>query len=158
MPLALLGTKALIYNNPATRASWASHATVGFYVGPAIDHYCCLQFYIPATHCLCFSDTWRLYPSHCQVPILSEQDDKTLWAVGNILEKLGGTIPTTASAKNEASSCDCTTIHYHVRGTRCPIPGRCSSKDGCHTSDRGCIDKNTRKYISPKLNFEVWKL
>ena len=101
MPLALLGIKALIYNNPATRASWASHATVGFYVGPAIDHYCCLQFYIPATHCLCFSDTWRLYPSHCQVPVLSEQDDKTRWAVGNILEKLGGTIPTTASAKKK---------------------------------------------------------
>jgi hypothetical protein len=24
--------------------------------------------------------------------------------------------------------------------------------------DRGCIDKNIRKNISPKLNFEVWKL
>ena len=23
---------------------------------------------------------------------------------------------------------------------------------------RGCIDKNIRKNISPKLNFEVWKL
>jgi len=26
------------------------------------------------------------------------------------------------------------------------------------TSSRGCIDKNIRKNISPKLNFEVWKL
>jgi hypothetical protein len=65
MPLALLGTKALMYNNPATRTSWAPHATDGFYVGPATNHYHCLHFYIPATQCFCFSDTWRLYPSHC---------------------------------------------------------------------------------------------
>jgi hypothetical protein len=60
MPLALLGTKALIYDDPATCASWAPHATDGFYVGPASDHYCCLRFSIPATRCFRFSDTWRL--------------------------------------------------------------------------------------------------
>jgi hypothetical protein len=27
-----------------------------------------------------------------------------------------------------------------------------------NTICRGCIDKNIRKNISPKLNFEVWKL
>jgi hypothetical protein len=48
-PLAPLGTKALVYDNPATRTSWAPHATGGFYVGPATDHYRCLRFYIPAT-------------------------------------------------------------------------------------------------------------
>jgi hypothetical protein len=65
MPLALLGTKALVYNNPATRTSWAPHATDGFYAGPATNHYRCLCFYIPATQCFGFSDTWCLYPSHC---------------------------------------------------------------------------------------------
>ncbi len=48
-PLAPIGTKALIYDDPASRASWAPHATEGFYVGPAPDHYRCLLFYIPAT-------------------------------------------------------------------------------------------------------------
>jgi hypothetical protein len=38
-PLAPLGTKALIYNNPGSQTSWAPHATDGFYVGPASDHY-----------------------------------------------------------------------------------------------------------------------
>ncbi len=42
MPLASLGTKALMYNNPATQTSWAPHATDGFYVGPATYHYRCL--------------------------------------------------------------------------------------------------------------------
>jgi hypothetical protein len=39
MPLAPLGTKALVYNNPVTQTSWAPHATDGFYVGPATNHY-----------------------------------------------------------------------------------------------------------------------
>ena len=56
-PLAPIGTKALMYDDPASRASWASHATNGFYVGPAPDHYQCLRFYIPATRRFRFSDT-----------------------------------------------------------------------------------------------------
>jgi hypothetical protein len=99
MPLSPLGTKALVYNNPVTRASWAPHAIEGFYVGPAINHSQCLRFYIPSTHCFHFSYTWRLYPTHCQVPVLSKHD-KTLSMAGDIFEQLGGTIPTTtASAK-----------------------------------------------------------
>jgi hypothetical protein len=66
-PLAPLGTKALIYDDPANQASWAPHATDSFYVGPATDHYQCLQFYIPATQQFQFLDTWRLYPTHCQL-------------------------------------------------------------------------------------------
>ncbi len=38
-PLAPLGTKALVFDNPASQSSWAPHATNGFYVGPASDHY-----------------------------------------------------------------------------------------------------------------------
>jgi hypothetical protein len=49
MPLAPLGTKALVYNDPATQTFWAPHATDGFYVSPTINHYRCLCFYIPAT-------------------------------------------------------------------------------------------------------------
>jgi hypothetical protein len=98
MPLAPLGTKALVYDDPTTRTSWAPHATDGFYVGPAIDHYQCLCFYIPSTRHFCFSNTWRLYPIHCQIPVLSEHD-KTLQTADVIFKQLGGTIPTTASAK-----------------------------------------------------------
>ncbi len=83
MPLAPLGTNALVYNNPATRASWAPHATDGFYVGPANNHYHCLCFYIPSTWHLHFVDTWRIYPAHCQVPAASEQD-KTLIVAANL--------------------------------------------------------------------------
>ena len=34
-PLAPIGTKALVFDDPEVRASWAPHGTDGFYVGPA---------------------------------------------------------------------------------------------------------------------------
>jgi hypothetical protein len=92
-PLAPLGTKALVYDNPAARASWAPHATDGFYVGPANNHYHCLCFYISSTWRFCFVDTWQLYPAHCQVPVASEQD-KTLLAAAGLFEQLGQMILT----------------------------------------------------------------
>jgi hypothetical protein len=98
MPLAPLGTKALVYNNPATRASLAPHATDGFYVGPANNHYRCLRFYIPLTWHFCFADTWWLYPAHCQGPVASEHN-KSLLATANLFEQLRQLIPTMASAK-----------------------------------------------------------
>jgi hypothetical protein len=51
IPHAPLGTKALVFNDPATRAWWAPHATDGFNIGPANNRYQCLRFYIPATCC-----------------------------------------------------------------------------------------------------------
>ncbi len=38
-PLAPLGTKALICDDPTSQALWAPHATDGYYVGPAPNHY-----------------------------------------------------------------------------------------------------------------------
>ncbi len=98
MPLAPLGTKALVHDDPAVRASWAPHATDGYYIGPANNHYRCMRFYILTTHRFCFADTWRLYPTHCQVPILSE-NDKTLLTASNFIQQLGGLVPPSAQDK-----------------------------------------------------------
>ena len=99
-PLAPLGTKALIYDDPVSRVSWVPHATDGFYVGPASDHYRCLRFYIPATRRFCFSNTWRLYPIHSQVP-MSPQHDLSIVAAINLLQAFGTTVPTSATAKRK---------------------------------------------------------
>jgi hypothetical protein len=96
MLLAPLGMKALVYDDPATRASWALHATDSFYVGPANNHYRCLHFYIPLTWSFHFADMWRLYPAHCQVPVASEHN-KTLLAAAALFKQLGHTILTTLS-------------------------------------------------------------
>jgi hypothetical protein len=92
MPLAPLGTKALIYDDPAVHASWAPHATDGYYVGPTADHYHCRCFYILTTRRFCFANTWRLYPSHSQIPVLLEQD-QTLLAASDLINILGSSIP-----------------------------------------------------------------
>ncbi len=110
-PLAPLGMKALVYNNPTTRASWAQHATDSFYVGQANNHYRCLCFYIPSTWRFHFADMWQLYPAHCQVSVASEHD-KTLLAATDLFKQFGLTIPTTASAKLKhlAAICQLSTI------------------------------------------------
>ena len=43
-PIAPLGTKALIYDDPDSRTSWAPHGTNAYYVSPALQHYRCLRF------------------------------------------------------------------------------------------------------------------
>jgi len=37
-PIAPAGTAILIHDKPDTRATWASHGTPGFYIGPALSH------------------------------------------------------------------------------------------------------------------------
>ncbi len=55
--IAPIGTKGLVYDDPAVRASWAPHGTDAFYIGPAPKHYQCLQFYMPTTQQCCIADT-----------------------------------------------------------------------------------------------------
>jgi hypothetical protein len=54
--------------------------------------------YIPATQRFCLSNTWHLYPTHCQIPI-ALQHDLSILAAAELLTELGGTIPKSATAK-----------------------------------------------------------
>jgi hypothetical protein len=48
-PLALLGCKALIYEDGDTFGSWASREINGWYLGPLLDHYRCDLYCVPET-------------------------------------------------------------------------------------------------------------
>jgi hypothetical protein len=124
-PLAPLGTKALVYDGPESRASWAPHATDGYYVGPAPNHYRCLRFYIPNTRRFRFSDTWRLYPTHCQIPIAS-QHDLSILAATDLLKAFGGMIPTSAAdkAKHVSVVQQLTKILTNQPTTRTDVPSQ----------------------------------
>jgi hypothetical protein len=93
-PIALIGTKSLIYDNPTINASWAPPRFDAFYVSPAPKHFWCLCFFMPIAHCCCVADTWQLYPSHCAIPTISTADLVVLVAC-NLLHTLQSTIPTT---------------------------------------------------------------
>ncbi len=105
-PIMPIGTKGLVYDDPAICASWAPHGTDAFYMGPAPKHYWCLQFYMSTTRQCCIVDTWHLYPSNCTIPTISTADLMVI-AACNVLRTLRNTIPTSASnaaAQNMAIS------------------------------------------------------
>ena len=89
-PLAPLGTKGLVYEDPANRASWAKHGTDAYYVGPAPKHYRCLRFYMPGTRRYRAADTRRLYPTHFTTPKISDME-RTIIQATDTLTALGGT-------------------------------------------------------------------
>jgi hypothetical protein len=62
-PIAPLGIKVVAHIPPAERASWAQHGIIGFYVGPAPEHYRCYQIYIPSTKGIRVSDCLEWFPA-----------------------------------------------------------------------------------------------
>ena len=72
-----LGTRPLAYLDPDERASWQPHGVDVFYTGRCPLHYRMLEFFDPITRSYRATGTYQLYPTHCKVPTLSE-DDRTI--------------------------------------------------------------------------------
>ena len=67
-PMAPPGTKVLVYKHPTIRASWDLNGEPGWYIGPALDHYRCVQCYIPRTKSIVISDTVEFFPTIIKFP------------------------------------------------------------------------------------------
>lgn len=71
-PLAPSGTKVLVHLKPDQRTSWSYHGEEGWYVGPLLEHYCCVKCYMPATARVGDVDTLQFfqqkYPSPQRQP------------------------------------------------------------------------------------------
>ena len=67
-PLAPLDTKAVIYDDADTRASWAPHGLDEWLLGPSKDHYRCNLYYNPETKGHLVSGSANLFLQHCIVP------------------------------------------------------------------------------------------
>ena len=61
-PLAPPGIRVLAHDLPAQRKSWAPHASEGFYLGPALDHYRCYRILNPKTNAVRIAETVRWLP------------------------------------------------------------------------------------------------
>jgi hypothetical protein len=70
-PLAPLGTRAIIFEDSDTRASWAPHGLDAWYLGPSKDHYRCHIYYVPETKGYRVSGSAELFPQHCREPTYS---------------------------------------------------------------------------------------
>ena len=61
-PIAPPGMHVLVHDLPQNRRSWAPHASEGFYIGPALDHYRCFRVLNPRTNAIRISETVRWMP------------------------------------------------------------------------------------------------
>jgi hypothetical protein len=76
-PLAPPGIKCIIHEKPGQRGSWAPHSIDGWYVGPAMEHYCCWTVHVTSTNSECIGDTVEFFPQYTKVPRLSSADATT---------------------------------------------------------------------------------
>ena len=72
-PMAPPGTRAVVYLPVVGRPSWGPQGIDAWYCGPAMDHYRNMIFFVPETQAYHTSASFDLFPQHCQLPTLSEQ-------------------------------------------------------------------------------------
>ena len=65
-PLAPHGTRAIIYEDSNSRASWAPHGLDLWYLGPSKDHYWCHIYYVLETKGYRVSGSAELFPQYCR--------------------------------------------------------------------------------------------
>ena len=63
-PIAPIGTRLLIHDKPTSRASWAPHGVLGFYLGPALRHYRSYRAWSTITNTVRITDTVACYPTN----------------------------------------------------------------------------------------------
>jgi hypothetical protein len=81
-----------------------------------------------------FSDTWRLYPAHCQV-LVTLQHDLSIAAAADLLKVFGGTVPklSTDKIKHIRAIQEPTAI---MAATNVPTNSGCTNfKGGCNMSE-----------------------
>ena len=61
-PLAPLGIRVVMHEKPSQRGSWAPHGVVGFYLGPALQHYRCYRGWVVKTQRERVVDTVAWHP------------------------------------------------------------------------------------------------
>ena len=92
-PLAPLGTKVVIHEKTDKRKTWSTHGTDGWYIGPALEHYRCVDCYVPATHSTRIADTVAFIPTVVPIPSTSTED-YLRQSVGDIIALLNDPKPT----------------------------------------------------------------
>ena len=72
--MALPGVKVVAHTSPDKRGSWDLNGELGWYVGPAQEHYRCVTIYFPKKHMMRACDTVEFYPHHMTYPTVSTRD------------------------------------------------------------------------------------
>ena len=73
-PIAPAGSRVVVHDKPAIRASWAPHGTHGYYLGPAQSHYRCYRVWTTSSRSIRISDTLAWFLQGLQLPGPSAHD------------------------------------------------------------------------------------
>ena len=73
-PIAPPGMKMVVHSKPSQRGSWDPHGMIGFYVGPALQHYRCFRCYIASSKSERITDTVVFLPHNIKLPSSSPED------------------------------------------------------------------------------------
>jgi hypothetical protein len=74
-PLAPPGIKVIAFNNTLTRESWGPHGKIGYYIGPALNHYRCYRIYLKSTKREIITDTLQYTEDNLfEIPYKSTED------------------------------------------------------------------------------------
>ena len=95
-PLAPPGTKVVIHLNPSIQGTWELNGDIGWYVGPALDHYHCVKCYFPRTRTTRICETVTFFPHAIPFPqvLVSEHLKQAAEDIVTLLQKpLPTTIP-----------------------------------------------------------------
>ena len=72
--LAPIVTKAFIHERPNQRSTFADHGKIAFVIGPAMEHYRELMFYVPSTKAIQNTDTYVFIPTKYALPETAAAD------------------------------------------------------------------------------------
>jgi hypothetical protein len=73
-PLAPPGIKVIIHEKPSQCKTWDPHGVLGWYLGPAEEHYRCYWCYVTNTHGERITDTLGFSPMLAKTPLLSKEE------------------------------------------------------------------------------------
>ena len=86
-PMAPPGTKVVMHTKPKQRSTWGNHGEDGFYTGPALEHYRCVECISATTRRVRVVDTVQFFPHNLPFPEINLNDRLTL-ALDEIINTL----------------------------------------------------------------------
>jgi hypothetical protein len=95
--LAPPGCKVVVHERAMERGAWACHGVVGYYIGPAMNHYYRnYNSYIPETRGIRTTNTLEFFPEKVEMPTTSSTD-RLARAIEDLVEILQQPHPATPS-------------------------------------------------------------
>ena len=68
------GTCMIVHNKPGKSTPWGHYVTLGWYIGPSLDHYRCMQCYMTKTGIVIITYTLQYIPKSFYFPKTTTED------------------------------------------------------------------------------------